>query len=118
MDRGSEKSEMERDLFWDTLEGCVNSFEDDVNVMVLGDLNARVGNTVIDGVVARFGVPDVNDSGVRLIEMCINQELAVGNTFFKKRKKKKYTWARVVRGRVVERVLMYYIVVSRKRISR
>ena len=116
---GSEKPEVERDLFWDTLEGCVNSFEDDVNVLVLGDLNARVGNTVIDGVVARYGVPDVNDSGVRLIEMCINQELAVGNTFFKKRKKKnKYTWARVVRGRVVERALMDYIVVSRKRISR
>ena len=71
------------------LEGCVNSFDDDVNVVVLGYLNARKGNTVIDGVVARYGVPEDSDSGVRLIEMCVNQELAVGKTFFKK--KNKYT---------------------------
>ena len=68
--------------------------------MVLGDLNARVGNTVIGGVVARYGVPGVNESGECLIEMCIDQELVVGNTFFKKKKKNKYTWARMAGGRV------------------
>ena len=46
--------------------------------------------------VARYGVHGVNDSGERLIEMCTGQELAIGKTFFKKKKKNKYTWARVV----------------------
>ena len=82
---GRERDDNEREQFWNELRDCVNSFGDNINVVVLGDLNARVGNTVIGGVVARFGVPGVNESGERLIDMCIDQELAVGNTFFKKK---------------------------------
>ena len=39
--------------------------------MVLGDLNARVGNTVIAGEVGRYGVPKVNYSGENLIDICL-----------------------------------------------
>ena len=115
---GSEKDDNERDQFWNELRDCVNSFGDNVNVVVLGDLNARVGNIVIQGVTAKFGVPGVNDRGQLLLDMCIDQELAIGNTYFKKKKKNKYTWARVVRGRVVERALMDYVLVSKKIVGR
>ena len=111
---GRERDDIEREQFWNELRDCVNSFGDNDNVVVLGDLNARVGNTVIPGVVAVHGVPGVNESGEFLIEMCIEQELVVGNTFFKKKKKNKYTWARVVGGRVVERALMDYVLVPKK----
>ena len=43
------------------------------SVVVLGDLNARVGNEVIEGVVRRHGVPGRNESGERLLEMCAEQ---------------------------------------------
>ena len=115
---GRERDDNERDQFWNELRDCVNSFGDNVNVVVLGDLNARVGNTVIGGVVARYGVPGLNESGERLIDMCIDQELVVGNTFFKKKKKNKYTWARVEGGRVVERALMDYVLVPKKVVGR
>ena len=49
---------------------------------MLGDLNARVGNVVIEGIV---GVPGRNESGERLLEMCAEQELVVGNSWFKKK---------------------------------
>ena len=111
---GTERDDNEREQFWNELRDCVNSFGDNVNVVVLGDLNARVGNTVIDGATARSGVPGVNESGERLIDMCIDQELAVGNTYFRKKKKNKYTWARVAGGRVVERALMDYVLVPKK----
>ena len=40
------------------------------SVIVLGDLNARVGNEVIEGIVGRHGVPERNESRQRLLEMC------------------------------------------------
>ena len=43
-------------------------------MVVLGDLNARVGNEVIDGIVGRYGVPGRNGSGQRLLETCAEQE--------------------------------------------
>ena len=45
---GSEKSDEE---FWNDLSECVGSFGRNESVVVLGDLNARVGNEVIEGIV-------------------------------------------------------------------
>ena len=60
------------DSFYDTLEGYFNSFGDDVSVMVLGDLKARVRDIVIYGMAARSGAPWVNDSWERLTEMYVD----------------------------------------------
>ena len=68
------------------------------SVVVLGDLNARVGNEVIEGIFGRHGVPGKNESGERLLEMCAEQELVVGNTWFKKNDVYKYTWLRMAEG--------------------
>ena len=42
---GSEKKKEERESFWYDLGELVGSFESDEIVCVLGDLNARVGDT-------------------------------------------------------------------------
>ena len=39
-------------------------------VVVLGDLNARVGDGEVEGVVGKYGVPGGNESGERLVNMC------------------------------------------------
>ena len=52
---GSEKSEVEIEKFWNELSECVGSFGRNESVVVLGDLNARVGNEVIEGIVGRHG---------------------------------------------------------------
>ena len=57
----------------------------DESVVVLGDLNARVGNEVIEGIVGQHGVPRRDESGERLLEMCTEQELLVGNSYSRKR---------------------------------
>ena len=75
---------MEIEEFWNELSECVGSFGRNELVVVLGDLNARVGNEVIEGIVLRHGVPGRNASGERLLEMCAEQELVVGNSWFKK----------------------------------
>ena len=51
---------------------------------MLGDLNVRVGNEVIEGTVGRHEVLGRNESGERLLEMCAEQELVVGNSLLKK----------------------------------
>ena len=115
---GSEKSEEEREAFWNELADCVDDLSRRNYVIVLGDLNARVGVGELEGVVGKYGVPGVNDSGERLIDMCVEKELAVGNSFFRKRKINKYTWVKVVGGRVVERALMDYMLITKRMIGR
>ena len=57
---GSEKSEVEIEEFWNELSECAGSFGRNKSVVVLGDLNVRVGNEVIEGIVGRYGVPGRN----------------------------------------------------------
>ena len=71
-------------------------------VIVLGDLNARVGDGEVEGVVGKNGVLRENESGERLLDMCVEQELVIGNSFFKRKVINRYTWIRVANGRVIE----------------
>ena len=88
-------------------------------VVVLGDLNARVGDGEVEGVVGKYGVPSENESGERLLDMCVEQELVIGNSFFFKKKGiNKYTWIRVANGRVIERALMEYVLITKRMVDR
>ena len=85
---------------------------------MLGDLNARVGNEVIEGIVGRHGVPGRNESGKRLLEMYAEQELVVGNSWLKKNDVHKYMWLRMVEGTVVDKALMDYVLLTRRMLGR
>ena len=98
-----------REEFWNELTRCVDGLSTKNYVVVLGDLNARVGDGELEGVVGKYGVSGENESGERLLDMCAEQELAIGNSFFKKKGINKYTWIRVANGRVIERALMDYV---------
>ena len=57
--------------------------------------------------------------GETLLNMCAENEFVVGNGFFKKRMiSNKYTWVRIERGRVIERALMDYVIVTKRMIGR
>ena len=115
---GCERSEEERDEFWNELAMCVDGLSRRNYVVVLGDLNARVGAGEVEGVVGRYGVPGENENGERLLDMCVEKELVIGNSYFKKKCINKYTWIRVANGRVVERALMDYVLVTKRMIGR
>ena len=108
---GSERCEEERNGFWEELSECIGSFEERERVVVLGDLNARVGEEPVEGVIGEFGVPGVNENGEKLVDLCIERELVIGNTWFKKRDIHKYTWESGVDG---QRALMDYVLVDRQ----
>ena len=58
----------------------------------MGDLNARVVNEEVHGVMGKYGVPGGNVSGDRLLEMCSELELAIEITYFRKKEIIKFTW--------------------------
>ena len=110
---GSERSEDERTSFWNELNDCVRQVKERENVVVLGDLNARVGDLQIENVVGMYGVPGTNESGEQLVGMCMEHELVIGNTWFRKKDINKFTWIRVNDGRIVDRALMDYVIVNK-----
>ena len=66
----------------------------------------------------KFGVPGENESGEKLLEMCVERELVIGNSWFKKKRINKYTWIRMSNGVVVEKALMDYVLVEKRVIGR
>jgi hypothetical protein len=67
---GSEKKEDEKERVCEALIECVSGSEESLRMMVLGDMNARVGNMEMEGVIVKFGVPVVNWAGERMVEFC------------------------------------------------
>ena len=63
-----ERSEEERDEFWNELTKCVDGLSTRNYVVVLGELNAGVGDEEVEGVVGNYGVPGENESGERLFK--------------------------------------------------
>ena len=115
---GLERTEEERVEFWNELSACVESLSVRSYVVVLGDLNARVGDREIEGVIGKYGMPGENASGERLVNMCLENGLAIGNSMFKKKRINKYTWVKIERGSVVERALMDYVIITRSTVGR
>ena len=91
---GMEKKEDERERFWARFSECLAGFESSERVIVLGDMNAKVGDRERDGIVGKFGVPGMNENGVCLLELCNERGLIVGNTWFEKKLIHNYTWER------------------------
>ncbi|MGA9042429.1 MAG: hypothetical protein WB421_17990, partial [Terriglobales bacterium] len=62
--------------------------------VLLGDFNARVGNypDVWFRALGRHGHGERNEAGVRLLEFCVSNDLAVANSFFRHQAVHKTTW--------------------------
>ena len=88
---GMERSENEREAFWETFNECLSGFGENERVIVLGDMNAKVGDRVREGVLGKYGVPGVNENGERLVEVCTERRMIIGNTWFQKKLIHKYT---------------------------
>ena len=63
-------------------------------------------------------IPYEKESGERLLDKCVEQELAIGNSFFKKKGINKYTWMKVANGRVIERALTDYVLITKRMVGR
>ena len=86
------KKEMED--FWMDLNECIESLQKRGKVVVVGDMNAKVGCEERERVVGKYGVDGVNENGEHLVGMCAERGLFLANTFFQHKDIHKYTWRR------------------------
>ena len=68
---------------------------------------------LVEGVVGKFGVSGANENGRKLIEMCTEKRLSLGNTFFEKKNIHQFTWVSGVDDR--KRLLDFIVVQEEER---
>ena len=95
--------------FYDTLQQVIKKYNQSDQILLFGDLNARVGNTPISKCIGPFGEDVCNQNGQLLREFVTYNNLNITNTFFKKKDIHKYIWS--ARG---YRSIIDYIITNNK----
>ncbi len=56
--------------FWNDINECLRSFERGSRIVLMGDMNGRVGSNRVAGVVGKWGVDGVNEKGAPSGHLC------------------------------------------------
>jgi len=100
---------------YEQIEDLMRNGRGDDYVVVLGDLNASIGNKAENGVTGKYGLGQRNHRGQMLFEFCSRNSLCVTNTMYRHSERRIYTWK--APGDIRRLQLDYIIVKQRYRNS-
>jgi hypothetical protein len=78
-------------------------------IILMGDFNARIGNSISTRNIGAFGETTCNSNGVKLRDLALYNDLKIMNTFFQHKDAHKCTWS--ARG---ARSIIDYIICNQK----
>ena len=104
-----------RERFWTQLRDEVEKRRRSAAVVVMGDLNGRVGSRAEDWeVVGRYGEEVVNENGESCLELCRGSDLVVLNGWFPHKRVHRMTYVQRMEERADREAVLDYFCVSRE----
>ncbi|CAG5117437.1 unnamed protein product [Candidula unifasciata] len=91
----STAEEGEIEDFYAILQDTLNKIDQNDIIIIMGDFNAKVGTGRDENerhVLGKFGLGNRNETGEKLIEFCIENELTIANTLYKQHPRRLFTW--------------------------
>jgi len=82
----------EIEMIYEQLDKILSKQKGTDYVVVMGDMNAVVGEGRDGMEVGKFGLGKRNDRGERVVEFCKRNKLMITNTWFEQEKRRRYTW--------------------------
>lgn len=101
-----------KEQFNEQLSNILNKIKNHQDIIVAGDLNARVKSQINNQVVGEFAEEiENNNNGDRLIDLCNQYKLQLTNTKFAHKMIHRYTWERSTMG---QKSIIDYIIVKQQ----
>lgn len=88
----AEKPDQEIEKFYMEVKELLNHAKSNEVTIIMGDMNAKIGDQEVDSVVGKYGLGERNNRGDRLIQFCQDENFVITNTWFKLPKRRLYTW--------------------------
>ena len=83
-----------KDEFYENLAAIISSVPNNEQLVLLGDVNARVGanHDTWPSCLGLFGMGKMNENGQRLLELCTYHDLCIANSYFRTKPQHKVSW--------------------------
>jgi hypothetical protein len=105
----------ERERFWRCLRDEVEERRKSASVIVMGDLNGRVGKQPEDwDIVGQYGEEEINQNGESCLELCRGSGMVVMNGWFPHKKVHKMTYVQRMADQHDREAILDYFCVSRE----
>ncbi|KAL1446569.1 hypothetical protein WDU94_003622 [Cyamophila willieti] len=108
----ADSSDEDLDNFYECLRKVISKKKSYEALVLLGDLNAKVGSERMEDVVGPHGLGSRNERGDEFINFCIENNLIITNTWFEQKMSSRFTWTSPANNQIKNKI--DYICISRR----